>query len=316
MKVYNGAVQMTETLHEKLKGYRAERDFNASEWVERKTALINQYFKQNKLTGAVLGLSGGIDSAVALALLVEAQKQAGSPLKKIVPVLMPAFNFVGATKQDAATERAQRYCQELGVKPALFTQLTQLSTIITEELEDILDIQSTDWAQGQLVAYTRTPILYNTCSILTDAGVPALVVGTTNLSEGGYLGYVGKASDGMVDLQIISDLYKSEVYSVAEYLNVNTEIIQATPTGDMYDGREDETVFGATYDFVELFYLWLQKGSPEELLQEEAFVAGAENLETLHRYNAHKYSYGTPSIHLDIMNATIPNGWNNTPWKG
>jgi len=316
VKVYNDTVTMTAELAQTLEQLRAVRAFDATEWIERKVVLINQYFAQNKLSGAVVGVSGGIDSAVALSLLVKASQQENSPIQKIVPLLLPALSYEGATNQDGAVQQATDLCQNLGLKPAIFTKLTSLSQVITSELEDILDIKSTDWAKGQLVAYTRTPVLYNTCSILTDAGYPALVVGTTNLSEGGYLGYVGKASDGMVDLQVISDLYKSEVYKVAALLEVPESVMKATPTGDMYDGREDETVFGASYDFVELFHLWLQARSvPLKLLRDAHFVTGAKNLQKLHDYNAHKYTYGTPSIHLDIMNATIPNGWNNQPWR-
>lgn len=315
MKIYNDTVNMTEQLHDKLVQYRAVRGFNASEWIDRKVALINAYFAQSGLSGAVVGVSGGIDSAVALSLVVKASQIEDSPIKKIVPILLPAFSYTGATRQNEATNRAECLCQNLGLEAAVFHQLTPMAEMMNSELENILGIRSTPWAKGQLVAYTRTPVLYSTCSILTDAGYPALVIGTTNLSEGGYLGYVGKASDGMVDLQIISDLYKSEVYQVAELLEIPSTIMKATPTGDMFDGRDDETVFGASYDFVELYHLWLQSGSDPELLNDETFAAGAENLEKMHQYNGHKYLYGTPSVHLDILRADIPGGWNNKAWS-
>lgn len=315
MKVYNDAVRMTAELTQKLAEYREARNFDVTEWVKKKTQLINSYFNQSRLTAAVVGVSGGVDSAVALALIVEASKQPGSNIRKIVPLLLPAHDYVGATHQDVATNQAEQLCHHYGVEPAQFTKITTISQIITSELERVLHLSSTPWAEGQLVAYSRTPVLYNTCSILTDNGYPALVVGTTNLSEGGYLGYVGKASDGMVDLQIISDLYKSEVYEVAEHLGVPEVIMKATPTGDMFDGREDEEVFGATYEFVELFHLWLQNGSDPTLMQNSAFVHGAKNLQKLHTYNKHKYLYKTPSVHLDIMNARIPGGWDNPSWK-
>lgn len=315
MKVTNEPVEMTPELHEILTEYRERRGFNAETWVEEKNTLINDYFTQANLSGAVVGVSGGVDSAVALTLLKLASEKSGSNIQKIVPLLLPALNYEGATLQDEATDKGVKLCKTLGLEPAVFTKLTSLASQITEELESILDLNSTPWARGQLVAYTRTPLLYNTASILTDTGTPALIIGTTNLSEGGYLGYVGKASDGMVDLQVISDLYKSEVYAVAEHLGVPQEILNATPTGDMYDGRGDTEVFGAAYDFVELYHLWMQEGSDPALMGNKTFLAGRENLEKLHTYNGHKYLYGTPSIHLDIMNAKIPGGWNNTTWK-
>jgi len=315
MKVTNDPVSMNENLYSILKEYRDLRNFKTLYWIEKKINLINDYFRVNKLSGAVLGVSGGIDSAIALGLLVHAAQKENSPIKMIKPILIPAREYVGATNQDDSISRGLDLCSTFNVKPALFKNLTKISQLISEELESILDLPTSPWTNGQLVAYARTPILYNSSSILTDNGYPSLVIGTINLSEGGYLGYVGKASDGMVDLQIISDLYKSEVYKVAVALGVPNSIINVTPSGDMFDGRSDEEVFGATYDAVELYHLWLQNGSDPSLLIDENFIKIKENLEKLHMYNQHKYTYSSPSIHLDILNAHIPGGWNNKKWR-
>lgn len=316
MKVYNErTVTMTPSLNEKLQEYRTERAFNPQKWIEYKAQLINDYFTISGLNTAVIGVSGGLDSAVSLSLIKYASALENSPLKKIVPMLLPALSQDGATNQDECTARGEELCKSLDLKPHVFTKLTEVTEMITGELETILGIKSTPWSRGQLVAYARTPILYNTCSTLTAHGYPALVIGTINLSEGGYLGYIGKASDALVDLQIISDLYKSEVYTIGKLLGVNNSILTTVPNGDMYDGRDDETVFGASYDFVELYHYWLQDNKPAELLNDETFLQGQANLEHLHSYNAHKYLYSTPSIHLDIMPASIPEGWNNTPWR-
>jgi NAD+ synthetase len=315
MKVYNPTTTMNENLRTVLAHYREKRNFNAEEWVNQKVELINDYFTECNLKAAVLGVSGGIDSSVVLALLVKARATTGSNLVKIVPLLLPALNYDGATNQNNSITQAEDLCASFDVKPRKFTHLVELANIVSQGLDEILDEKSTPWSQGQLVAHVRTPVIYNTTSILTDAGFPAIVAGTTNLSEGGYLGYVGKASDGLVDLQIISDLYKSEVYAVARYLGIPDSIMNAIPTGDMYDGREDEEVFGASYDFVELYHLWLQNGSDSALLNDDQFVAAQHNLENLHSYNAHKYTYGSPAIHIDILDARIPNGWNNPIWR-
>lgn len=315
MKIYNPKTSMNSYLSSVLSNLRDSRNFDAEVWADGKIKLINDYYRQNNLKAAVLGVSGGVDSSVVLALLVKAKAQPDSVIEKITPLLLPATQYEGATNQDNAIQQALDLCESFNIKPRQFKNLVKVANLISEGLDDILDENSTPWSKGQLVAYARTPILYNTCSILTDAGFPAIVAGTTNLSEGGYLGYVGKASDGLVDLQIISDLYKSEVYAVATYLKLPDSVMNAVPTGDMYDGREDEEVFGATYDFVELYHIWLQNGSDPALLKDEQFLSAQENLENLHAYNGHKYTYGSPSIHIDIMPAQIPGGWNNTPWR-
>jgi NAD+ synthase (glutamine-hydrolysing) len=317
MKVYNdAAIGLPNDLAEVLAEYREHRGFDAEDWVDRKLALINAYFRVHKLKGAVVGVSGGIDSAVALTLVHHAANLPQSPIGKIVPLLLPALSYEGATNQNETIQRGSELCEGLGLKPTVFTKLTEASNLVSDELSSVLGLPATEWTKGQLVAYQRTPILYNACSILTDAGYPALVIGTTNLSEGGYLGYVGKASDGMVDLQIVSDLYKSEIFQVARLLGVPKSILEVTPAGDMFDGRVDEEVFGATYDFVELYHHWLQHDKEAKAFAADpVFAAAAENLENLHRYNSHKYQYSSPSIHLDIMRADIPGGWSNKVWK-
>ena len=96
-------------------------------------------------------------------------------------------------------------------------------------------------------------------------------------------------------------------------------IRHATPAGDMYDGRTDEEVFGASYDFVELYLSFLNDTKKDQ----EAFLKGLSdkgfkqfkfyqsNLEELHRYNAHKYLGKSPSVHLDLFDSSIKGGWDN-----
>ncbi len=176
-----------------------------------------------------------------------------------------------------------------------------------------------DWAIGQLGPYSRTPVLYYTTSLLNQEGYGAIICGTTNKDEGAYLGYVGKASDGMVDLQLISDIHKSEVYQVARELDIPESILKVTPSGDMYDNRTDETVFGASYDFVELYlnYLNLPDHQKKELIDslnqesKEQFDFYAKNLENLHKYNLHKYMAKSPAIHLDLFDSSVKGGWDS-----
>ncbi len=184
-----------------------------------------------------------------------------------------------------------------------------------------MEVRGEPWASGQLVSYARTPALYYITSLLTQQGHAAVLLGTTNRDEGGYLGFIGRASDAMVGVQVLSDLHKSEVYAVAKSLGAPESVLQATPTGDIYDGRADEEVFGAPYDFVELYLLWKDLGSVDERNSfrrewspeaEAQFAFFAHNLEELHRYNRHKYIGKSPAMHLDILHAATPGGWNNS----
>ena len=318
MKVYNNISDkpMTETLHKVLDDIRKKRNFNASDYVFKKASVINEYMSKFNLKSCVVAVSGGIDSAIVLGIVNYAAKMENSPIKKIVPMLLPIIKSVGVTNQTEATNRGIELCNKLGLKPYII-DLTRINNVIREDMESVLGIEGKDWAIGQLGPYSRTPVLYYTTSLLCQENLNAIICGTTNKDEGTYLGYIGKASDGMVDVQIISDIHKSEVYKVGEYLEVPESIMEIAPSGDMYDRRTDEMVFGAPYDFVELYlnYLNYTKEEKEELLNKlddeskEQFNFYAENLENMHRYNLHKYMGCSPAIHFDLWDSSVSDGW-------
>ncbi len=289
---------------------RKARGFDPATYLAAKLDRLIGYFTANGLRGAVLGMSGGIDSAVVLGILRAAQQRAPQVIERIVPLCLPTHT--AEVGQMDGADRVANLCKQWGIYcPICNLHLAQ--NAIHEEMQSALDTSTSNWARGQLTSYIRTPALYFATSILTDQGVPSVVIGTTNRDEGSYLGYVGKASDGMVDLQLIADLHKSEVRALARHLGVTQEILDAVPSGEMYDGRTDEEIFGTPYDFVELFLTVKSRGwygipqwSQEAHSQYELLAA---NLESLHRYNAHKYAVGSPAVHLNVLESAVPGGW-------
>ncbi len=320
MKVYNvqSDMKLNEQLKHCLEEIRRRKNFNVKNYIKEKCELLNTYMRRCKLKACVIAVSGGVDSSVVLALVNHASKMPKSPIKRIVPLLLPIVNSCGVTNQEEATKRGEELCEYLKLNPYII-DLSEINTKIQECLEPVLNIQGKSWAIGQLGPYSRTPILYYTTSLLNQEGLPAIICGTTNRDEGAYLGYVGKASDGMVDVQLISDLHKSEVYKVAEFFNLPKSIINVVPSGDMYDYRTDEMVFGASYDFVELYLNYLnfsdkKKDKFLEKLNDETkkqFLFYANNLENLHSYNRHKYMSKSPAVHLDLWNSSCKGGWDN-----
>lgn len=325
MKIRNDSTHpaLPPQLLDKLRMFRLHRGFDAKEYVEQKTSLLTKYVNQYGLEAVVLGISGGIDSAVVLALAAQV------PGLEIFPVQLPALDNTGVTGQEEATRRGNELCKTFGLKP-IFMDMTpavqELSSTVMKGMNETgHDFTESDWGIGQLVSYARTPVVYYVTTVLTDNGKKAFILGTTNYSEGSYLGYLGKASDAMVDVQLISDLHKSEVYQVAEYLGIPDSIIEATPTGDMFDATTDEDVFGASYDFVELYleYLGMFYGARVTFLNglsadaREYFYTYSAKLDALHSYNKHKYLAGSPAVHLDINSPqTWENFWKKTTWKG
>ncbi len=322
MKVYNvdHREALKPGLQKALEYFRRKRGFDAAAYIDAKAALLNQYYAHTPLKTAIVLMSGGIDSSVVAGIVAHAKKQSGSTIEKIVATTIPAY-VSGATGQSDAARRAYDVMDALGVE-RLTQDITRAHEEIIKVLEDTRGVKLDKWAKGQIVAHVRTALSAGNASVDTMLGKPALVIGTTNRDEGAYLGYVGKWSDGMVDLQLISDLHKSEVYKVARHLNLPASTINAIPRGDMYDNRTDTEVFGAPYDFVELYINYLElpeqaraallaRFNEDELTQ---FNGMAANLENLHRYNAHKYQgnqVSSPAFHFNVLPSGVPGGWSS-----
>ncbi len=323
-----------------LNACREYRNFDAEAYLKNKTEAINDFFRDNKLDAAVVGVSGGIDSALVFSLLDHAAKQKDSPIKNIMGLVMPIFGK-GTTNQDTASVKAIHFLRKF-IREWHTIDLTGAYAAYVKNSEDDSEIKSTNWAKGQLASVVRTPCLYYHAAILQDRGFKSVVVGTTNRDEGSYIGFYGKASDGMVDVNIISDLHKSEVYKVAKLLgNITDEITVAKPSGDVYDGKNDEEMIGAPYWFLEMYLtlknvqefdiyknISIYKGKEKDLFVgpilkiSNAFKAiekskkikkqydtYAEAIEKLHDKNEHKYKVGMPCHFVDVMERTVHGGW-------
>lgn len=309
---------LNEDLMVLLNEIRLDRGFNAQTYLDAKAHMLNSYLNHAGLSSVVVAVSGGIDSAVVLGIAAYAQQQINSPIQRIVAITLPDRDNPGVTGQDEAASLAHEVCRSQGVEP-LTVEMGDIVLNITGNVEQALglpDDEKARWCRGQATSYARTPVYYYATSVLAAQGTPGVVLGTTNLSEGGYLGYFGKASDGMVDLQMISDIYKSEVYQLGKLLNVPQAVMDRAPTGDMYDATTDEVVFGAPYDYVEIFQEMRRTGKEYENFMDtetlHLMTLWNDNLERMHKYNAHKYLGRSPAVHLDIMPCAMPGGWDNT----
>jgi NAD+ synthase len=175
---------------------------------------------------AVLGLSGGVDSAVVAYLVAQVM-----PAERIHSFYLPSVTNAAQDGIDAA-----RVAQELGLL---------LTTIALEPLLASYQASSSDFTDGlplmNLKARLRMTLLYgraNRCA--------GLVVGTGNKTELAT-GYFTKYGDGGVDLLPIGDLYKSDVWALARTLGVPEQIVAKTPTAGLVEGQTDEAELGMSY---------------------------------------------------------------------
>lgn len=286
--------------------------FNPKHLLDSKVALLEDYFQQFGINGVVVGMSGGVDSAVVSGILRHCPS-----LKRVVAVAAP-ISSKGATNQDVAAERAIRQANafqmevwKLDLTPAQFCYegIMRCSPSNAEGEKRV-------WADGQILSIARTPLFYGVAAHLQAEGFRTLVAGTTNRSEGSYIGFYGKGSDGMNDIQPISDLWKSQVFALAEYLGVIPEIINEKPRGDVWDSRCDEDMIGATYPEIEAY---LEAKCLYETPMKYTVIGVNPRkmtcsiaIERLHKTNLHKYLVGSPAVHFDVLPRHVPGGWSST----
>lgn len=304
------ALHMPAGLALRLQAYRDSRKFCPRTYVDQKAKALSTYMRSCCLSSLVVGVSGGVDSALVLAIAARTANVAGLDL---VPAFIPSHND-GASGQTEALNRVKDLDVALGTQ----TRVVDM-TFMAEAAKMTLSMSGVGtpvgWSSGQSVPYLRTALLYTMTALCADRQRPGILLGTNNFDEGAFIGYFGKASDGMVDVQMLSDIHKSEVYAAGRYMGVPDSILNVVPTGDMFDGRTDVEVLGAGYDYVELHHavragdVNLEGLSPEDL---DAYAAAAANLNSLHGHNAHKYAVGSPAIHLDLPQyrpTQVPGDW-------
>lgn len=302
-----------------LAALRAGRGFVGPDVLASKIGRLNRWFAAEGLDAAVVGVSGGVDSAVVLGLLDAAQRTPGSPIRRVVALVVP-IDGPGATGQEIAGRRAVAVADHFDVERWV-CPLAAAHHAFLDALTVGSGLAPDAWVAGQMLSVERTPLAYGAAALLQAAGRRSVVVGTINRDEGAYLGFFGKASDGAVDLQPISDLHKAEVRALAGLLGVPSDVVDAAPTGDVWDGRTDEEMIGVDYDRVELVLRLLElRRDPTTiaatLIDGERLLEAAEAVRRLHSVNAHKYAVGSPAVHLDVLPRAVPGGWGDEVLSG
>lgn len=297
MSQSNNDPKLHKELQALLDDIRLNRNFNAKLWIEDKCRLFNEYMTSNGLSGCVINLSGGIDSAVTLGLVKYASKMSNSNIKKIVALSQPIES------SNWAFNRALEAANEFNVKLVTIDQTSIFHNLKNEITNNINKTYSNEkslsenrFAAGQLKSYMRTPVVYYVAQLLSANGCPSIVMGTGNQDEDGYLAYFCKAGDGVVDVQLISDLHKSQVFEVGKILNVPNSILIAKPSADLWEDQTDEDELGFPYDFIELWtnFLNFNKNKQNKIKSNlskdalEQFNTWSNKAISIHKRNKHK----------------------------
>ena len=206
-------------------------------------------FLRNEITKvgferAVLGLSGGIDSAVSCYLVATA----------LGPENVMALRMPYATSSPGSLEHAQLVIDDLGIHG----ETVEITPMVDPLFEQSTEI--TPNRKGNIMARMRMIVLYD-----RSAAWNALVVGTSNKTEL-LLGYGTIYGDLASALNPIGDLYKTQIREMARSLAIPEVIIHKPPSADLIPGQTDEGDFGFTYERADaLLYLLVdERYSPEE----------------------------------------------------
>ena len=213
---------------------------------------ILNYAKNNNISCLVVGVSGGIDSAVTSTLCAK------TGLRTIV-VNMPIHQ--NDSEYNLSNQHMMWLRENWDNVESHVINLSETFDVLKNELskKEVSDI-----AMANTRARIRMAALYSLAG--SNNGI---VVGTGNKVEDFGVGFFTKYGDGGVDISPIADLYKSEVYQLAEFLGIIQEIQDATPTDGLWsDGRTDEDQIGATYDELEWAMNEIENPSAEKELNE------------------------------------------------
>lgn len=235
---------------------------------------LKNYANNARVNGFIVGVSGGIDSAVTSTLCAQ------TGLKTIC-VEMPIHQ--AESQVNRAKEHIAYLKNNFSNVESLVVDLTPVYNSFTSQVQATDDVAKTNLALANSRARLRMTSLYYYAGLYG-----LLVAGTGNKVEDFGVGFYTKYGDGGVDISPIADLVKSEVYALAKHLGVPNSIQQAAPTDGLFgDNRTDEDQLGASYDELE----WAMNVYNNHELQEN-FTDRQKQVykiyKRLHEINQHK----------------------------
>lgn len=211
------------------------------------TGFIKSEVTRVGYTRGVIGLSGGIDSALSCALAVEALGR-----ENVLAVRMPY-----KSSSPDSLEHAQILINQLEI-PSATIEITDMVTPLFD-----LDPNITKLRKGNIMARERMIVLYDQSEVFKG-----LVIGTSNKTEI-LLGYSTQSGDAASAINPLGDLYKTQVRQLSQAMNIPMEILDKAPSADLWEGQTDEKELGFAYEEADdLLYLLIdQRYSPQECVE-------------------------------------------------
>ncbi|AIZ56680.1 putative NH(3)-dependent NAD(+) synthetase [Candidatus Methanoplasma termitum] len=213
---------------------------------------IRGVVKRTGCKGIVMGVSGGLDSAVTAKLCADAIGP-----DNVLGIFMPSV-LTPREDRDHTEEMSRSWnigYEVVNVQPAIEAFTKTLASDVRAPLE-----------RGNISARCRMIVLYNRAKKLNY-----LVAGTSNRSEY-MMGYFTKFGDGAYDIGPIIDLYKTQVWQVAEIIGVPKKVIEKVPTAGLWEGQTDEEEMGITYRHLDIILNGMSFGLSDEQIAKDAAI--------------------------------------------
>jgi NAD+ synthase len=209
---------------------------------------IRGHVEVAKARGVVVGLSGGIDSALVAKLSCESLGP-----DRVTGISLPDADSSGSMKDEV-----RDYARDLGIA---FKEIP-IGSIESSVMGALGGRSPDNVMRGNIKARIRMIMLYTEAS-----RTKSLVAGTGNKSEI-LLGYYTKYGDGGVDIQPIGDLYKTSVWALGRELGLPESVIKRPPTAGLWEGQTDEGDLGFTYEFADKVLVGIERLlEPEEIAE-------------------------------------------------
>lgn len=230
-------------------------ELNYKKETETIVSFLRKTFVEQKISKAVVGVSGGIDSAVSLFLITKALGP-----ENVFAIHMPYTND--------HEEDFKLIIKSVNI-PDKNVKIIPIKSIVDQTAKDLeiqTDTQTDKIRFGNIAARTRMITLFDTAK-----REGALAVGTENKSED-LLSYFTRFGDQASDIEPIQHLYKTRVFELAKHLGIPEKIINKQPTAGLWAGQTDEKEFGFSYEEADqVLYLYFEKKQGVEQIVAQGF---------------------------------------------
>ncbi|AGI48222.1 NAD+ synthetase [Thermoplasmatales archaeon BRNA1] len=243
---------------------------------DKLTDFIRTTVQKAGAKGAVVGISGGVDSAVVAKLCADALGG-----ENVLCVFMPT-----AVTSAEDYIQTKKMCQTWGIN---------YNTVSIQPAVDafsgmLLTGKEAPLEKGNIMARCRMIVLYDKAKKENY-----LVVGTTNRSEL-LMGYMTKFGDGAEDVMPMHGIYKTQVWELAKIIGVPQEIIDKVPTAGLWEGQTDEEEMGITYHDLDIALSLMEGGADDEAMAKSANISKEKAAEIRRQVACMKHKSGLAAV--------------------